>query len=128
MFGRPGYLNRYLSCYDHRQRLLHMAIPFTGSHSVIFPYEVTSRTVFTKLHFQLRGWNREGSSPQPSRTSHKTCLIGFGVNGITTWKSVVIHVGLTSSASKVSTKTSNSPFSNGGKIIYLLSISENIVS
>ncbi|PSN54956.1 hypothetical protein C0J52_01691 [Blattella germanica] len=56
---------------------------------------------------------------QPARTSHKTCLRGFGVNGITGWMSAVLHVVLTSSVSKAKKQTSNYPLSNGGKIISL---------
>ncbi|KAJ4440964.1 hypothetical protein ANN_10813 [Periplaneta americana] len=52
--------------------------------------------------------NREGVLTQQSGKSHKTCLRGFDKNRITAWTSAVLHVELTSSASKRKGRNSTS--------------------
>ena len=65
---------------------------------------VSSRTMFTSHHFQRHYQNCESVSTPQLGTSHKTCLRGFGGNGIIAWTSAVPHEWRTSNAFKVTMK------------------------
>jgi len=71
---------------------------------VISSCGVSSRTMFTSHHFQRHYQNCDSASTPQSGTSHKTCLRGFGGNGIIAWTSAVSHEGHTSNAFKVTMK------------------------
>ena len=106
-----GYLNRHLpGRWSGRVMAKDNTLCTWPPHSMDlqcdFLCRVTSRTVFISLHLQRHLQNWEGVLWQPSRMSYKTCLRGVGVNGITD----ILHVELTLSATKVSTKLQTTLF------------------
>ena len=74
------------------------------SQCVISLCGLSSRTMFTSLHFQRHCQNFDSASTSQSGTSRKTCWRGFGGNGSIAWTSAVSHDGRTSNVFKITMK------------------------
>lgn len=69
-------------------------------------FVVSSKTMFTSLHFRKHCQNCKSASALPARTSNMTCLGGLGKygGGGAAWTSAVSHAGCTSNMFMVSMK------------------------